>query len=325
VRALLALRKRAETPWITALTYHRAGRPEDVGPWDDGVVDVTPEVFDRQLAFLGEWCTVIGFDDLVAFSKGKALPRNPVLLTFDDGYLDNYEVVLPLLRKHGMKAMFFIATSYIEERRLFWWDRINYVMKSTSKDVIELDYPTPLRLDVSASARKRSINTVLRTVKDHFGLDLERYLEHLSERAGVVLSRDEERRLADSLLMTWDHVRRLHAAGMDVQSHTSTHRVLQTLSDADLDRELGASREVLEGILRAKVDAISYPVGKPLRFNPHIRNAVRRSGYSFGFSNRTGVNHVWNLDPIDTHRIAVDVELSDAYFRAMIAVPYLGY
>jgi peptidoglycan/xylan/chitin deacetylase (PgdA/CDA1 family) len=125
--------------------------------------------------------------------------------------------------------------------------------------------------------------------------------------------------------MTWDQVKALRTAGMDVQSHTSTHRVLQTVPEEELLSELGSAREVLEGVLGEPVRAISYPVGKPLRYTPHIRNAVRAAGYELGFSNGTGVNHRWDFDPLDARRISLDVSLSDAFFRAMMALPYLAY
>lgn len=322
----LALRSRAASPWITVLTYHRAAPPEAAAVFDDGVVDVTPEAFDRQVAFLVKWFDIIGVEDLLEFRRGGPLPKNPLLITFDDGYLDNHDVALPILKKHGTKAVFFMATHYLSERRLFWWDKINWLMKRCTKDAIELTFPAPERLVLGPTARERksAITRALRIVKDHHGLDLPRFLDALADACGVSLSREDETKLADSILMTWDHVKALRAAGMDVQSHTSTHRVLQTLRDDQLAEELGGSREVLEGVLGEKVRAISYPVGKPLRYTPGIRNAVRKAGYELGFSNGTGVNHRWDFDPLDAKRISLDADLSDAMFHAMCALPYLA-
>ena len=323
-RALLTLRSRGASPWITVLTYHRVAEPSAVAMFDDGVVDVTPAAFDLHVAYLKKWFDVIGIEDLLAFRRGGSLPKNPVLITFDDGYLDNYDVALPILKKHGLKAVFFIATAYLEERRLFWWDKINYLIKSSTHATIELAYPYALRLDL-ANEKKQAIKRVLRIVKDHYALDLPRFLDGLAAACGVLLSREEERRIVDGMLMTWKEVRALRAAGMDVQSHTSTHRVLQTLPEDKLAEELGGSREMLEAVLGESVRAISYPVGKPLRFTPNIRNAVRRAGYELGFSNGTGVNHRWDFDPLDAKRISLDVDLTPAFFHTMVALPYLAY
>src|SRR5262249_6715151 len=146
----------------------------------------------------------------------------------DDGYRDNYETILPLLKKHGATGTFFIATHYIDERRIFWWDKINYVLKTTTRDVVKLSYPGPIELFVAQDLR-RAIRDALRVVKHSFDLDLERFLEEFAAAAGVPLDRAMEKKIADELLMTWDEIRSMQAEGMDIQSHTVTHRVLDTL------------------------------------------------------------------------------------------------
>jgi peptidoglycan/xylan/chitin deacetylase (PgdA/CDA1 family) len=324
---VLALRKRGLfRPWIPVLTYHRVARPEDAGTFDPGVVDVTPEAFDEQVGFLVRWFDLVGLDELVAFRRGKRLPPNPLLITFDDGYLDNHDTALPILRAHGARAAFFIATSYIEERRLFWWDRVNHLVKSSRAPAIELTYPRPMRLLLATERdRKRAVTALLRVIKDHFGLDLPRFLDEVSRAARVALDAAEERRLVDRTLMTWDHVRALRRAGMDIGSHTCTHRVLQTLPPDALARELAGSRSDLEKVLGEPVRTISYPVGKALAYTPAIRNAVHAAGYELGFSNGTGVNHVWRFDALDARRISMDVGLSPTFYRAMVTLPYLAY
>ena len=264
VPALLALRRVGGSPWITVLGYHRAGEVGAETEYDDGVVDVSPEAFERQLVFLKRWCNVVDHDQMLAFVGGSRLPKNPVHLTFDDGYLDNHDVVLPLLQRHGLKATFFITTSYVEQRRLFWWDRINLLVKTSRKEILEIDYPSVMKLPLGPlpALRAAAIKTLMRVIKDHYALDLERFLEGVAIATGVELSRDEERRRVDELLMTWDHVRALRRAGMDVQSHTSTHRVLQTLPPAALAEELTSSKKMLEGVLDEPIRSISYPVDR---------------------------------------------------------------
>jgi peptidoglycan/xylan/chitin deacetylase (PgdA/CDA1 family) len=278
LRAMLALRARFGAPWITVLTYHRVAE----SPWssggslfDDGVVDTSPDELDEQLRFVRRRFDPITLDDLIAFRHGGRLPKNPVLVTFDDGYRDNHDIALPILVRHGIQGVFFIATSYVEERRLFWWDRINYVLKSCAKPRITLEYPGPVSLSLDSEVgRSRAILDVLRIVKHSFGLDLDRFLEHLGERAGVTLDREEERRFADQLLMSWDQIRHLQRSGMAVQSHTVTHRVVQTLDAAPLAVELVESKAKLEAELGARVRALAYPVGITLRFAAPGRGAV---------------------------------------------------
>jgi peptidoglycan/xylan/chitin deacetylase (PgdA/CDA1 family) len=319
--------RRAASPWITVLTYHRVLGRDGAAGLDDGVVDATPAQLDLQLAFIRRWLSPVSLDDLLAHVQhGRALPSNPVLVTFDDGYRDNQEIALPILLKHDVRATFFVATDYVERRRPFWWDRVAWLIKRTTREHLSLDYPERLDAPVATPAqRSRAAGRVLRVIKDRPGLDLERMLDGLERAAGVTASSDELRRLAEETVMSWDQVRSLRRAGMDVQSHTHTHRVLQTLDAPTLARELRVSRSLLEDAVGAPVRAISYPVGRPLGGAPDLRLAVRDAGYELGFSNGTGVNGSRRLDPLDVRRVAMEVELGDGFFRATIAIPWLAY
>jgi peptidoglycan/xylan/chitin deacetylase (PgdA/CDA1 family) len=325
--ALLKLRGQAPTPWLTVLTYHRIAHPLTASNVDDGVVDARPEAFERQLLFLKRHCNVIALDDLLAFRRGGPLPPNPVLVTFDDGYKDNHDVALPILARHRVKAVFFIATSFIAERRLFWWDKVSYLLKRSTRETLELEYPRrqAIALGVTRADRARAVRLTLAIIKAHYGLDLPRFLEDVERASGVSLSRELETRMANELLLSWEDVRRLRQAGMSVQSHTRSHRVLHTLSPAELSDELSGSRAELEAVLGERVHAVAYPVGKGLHCAPHARNAIRAAGYDLGFSNGTGINHVWRFDPLDVKRMSLEVDVPDSYFHGMVALPYFAY
>ncbi len=83
----------------------------------DRELNVYPEIFEDQLRTLSSrgWKTLSGEEFLYHMDNGKEMPKKCVLLTFDDGFADNYVYAYPLLKKHGMKAMLFIATDFIED------------------------------------------------------------------------------------------------------------------------------------------------------------------------------------------------------------------
>lgn len=324
LHALLKLRSRASIPWLTILTYHQFPAPSGQEAFDDGVVDVTPDDFDRHVACLKRHFNVVGVDDLCAFAAGVPLPRNPVAIAFDDGYLGNYETALPILKKHDATAIFFVATSYVTERRPYWWDRIAYLLKTSSRRELVLEYPHPVRI-VLEDPRSRSIERVLRLVKTQPALDLELFLDELGRAAGVPWSREMEREFSDRLLMTWDHIRALRAAGMDVQSHTRTHRVLQTLAPGDLTDEIEGSRADLARELGEAPRALAYPVGNPLEGASPIRAAMRKAGYEIGFTNGTGPTSLRRpVDPFGICRQTVGRDTSEAYFLTILTVPEIA-
>lgn len=318
----LSLRARLPNPWVTVLTYHSI-RPSP-GAFDDGVIDATAESFDRQLGVLRRCCSPITLDELrAAILFRKPLPPSPVLVTFDDGYRDNYDLALPLLLRHGIRATFFVATSYISERRVFWWDRIAFLIARSSSTNVKLSYPAPIQLDLRN--RARAIRTMQRIAKDTPQLDLPRFLEELGSATKVAWTRSDERRYADELVLTWEQVRALRKAGMNVESHTRTHRVLHTLSRSQLDEELSGSRDELSRALGEPVRAISYPVGRTIADSPMIREAVAAAGYELGFSNASGTNNLLrDVDCLDLRRISLDLDIDHAFFRGMLAIPPLG-
>ena len=102
-----------------------------------------PEVLDRHLTFL-ERCgfTTCDFSDLSRALRGeRALPKRPVLLTFDDGHLDNYTEGLPVLQAHGAKATVFVVVGDVGARGVVWPD----ASETTPTDLFDWDQAARLQ------------------------------------------------------------------------------------------------------------------------------------------------------------------------------------
>ncbi len=327
-RAVLRARSATFTPWLTVLTWHRISERDLHGAekpsFDPCVIDADAGAFEEQIAFVSRHFSLIGIDDVRAWAGGASLPKNPLLATFDDGYRECHDVVLPILKRHGARATFFIATSYVTERRLFWWDQLAYLLLRSPRARIEISYPHRIVFDIAAN-RGAAIRAAQRVVKDTAALDLPRYLDGVAEASGTSFGEALEHELADRLIMSWDQVRALRAAGMDVQSHTRTHRVLQTLSPQQLRDELAGSRADLEQELGEPVRTLAYPTGRPIDSRSSIARAVREAGFDVGFSNSGGVNALWSRDAaLHVRRQPIDSGTTLDRFKALLALPFLG-
>jgi peptidoglycan/xylan/chitin deacetylase (PgdA/CDA1 family) len=323
----MAARKFVRLPYLPIVTYHRLGNPKvNARDLDETVVDATKEGFERQVALFMKRFTLLSAEDLrLHFLEQRPLPKNPALITFDDGYRECHDIALPVLKRAGAKAIFFISTDHVTNRKAFWWDRTNYLVKRSTKTRIEIDYPTQASYDLTGD-RTKVVTQLLDVIKQTFALDVERYLQTLSAALGVPWGPEEDRRITDDTLMTWDQVRAMRSAGMDIASHTRTHRVLQTLPPDDLREELEGSRRILEEKLDEPVRAIAYPVSLSAGKHDAIFNAVRTAGYELGFSTSCGLGPLGaKTNPLDIQRIWVDPNLPHSYFRAAVAVPHLTY
>ncbi|OGW39871.1 MAG: hypothetical protein A2Y97_10300 [Nitrospirae bacterium RBG_13_39_12] len=96
---------------IPVLTYHH------VSPEGD-FINVKPQIFEAQMRYLSEHgFTTLHTDEFMSILSGKKIPpKKSLMITFDDGWLDNWLVAFPILKKYGIKAVIFVITSLIAEK-----------------------------------------------------------------------------------------------------------------------------------------------------------------------------------------------------------------
>ncbi len=315
---------------VSILCYHHVADEDPAYAYDPGVADADPKQFRRQMEMLARQCTPIGIDELIRALEGAPLPKNPVMVTFDDGYRSCHDVALPILRAVGMRATFFVPTGYINDRKLYWWERIAIVLSQGRRNTATIQFPRPFEIDRTSPTAHRTLADIIKNTKN---LDIKRFLDQLAAAFGVPWSDAIEATHADNLIMSWDHVRALSRAGMDVESHTRWHRVLQTLDDGMLRDELAGSKADLEAQLGRPVRALAYPVGRRIAHVRRIREAVIAAGYTVGVTNASGATRIWPAplagmmptDRFDVSRLSTDRRMSDAMYFAQIAVPQLAY
>lgn len=323
--SIIQLRHLVHPSVLTVLNYHAIGRVDESYLFDPDVVDATEENLEIQLEYIAKHFNIIDIDTLIEALHGRgSLPSRPLLISFDDGYRSNFDIALPALLRHDLKAVFFIATEYVEKRRIYWWDRINYLIKSSQQTELHLRYPSQIRLQLQQP--QQAIETLLDVVKKHVGLDLDRFLDELTETTKVEWNRELEKTLCEQLIMNWDQIRALCDAGMDVQSHTRRHRVLQTIDPHTLRNELEGSRHDLEAVLERTVRAIAYPVGWPVANEPDLRRTLIEAGYEAGFTCASGLNQNWRkMDRFDIKRLSVGRLTNFNVFCAQLVFPSLSY
>jgi peptidoglycan/xylan/chitin deacetylase (PgdA/CDA1 family) len=329
LKVALAARRRGLWPrdGLTVVLYHRVVDPSGIEDMDPDMIDATPAEFDVQMKYLREHFQPVTIDEVLETKlAGRRLPPDSVLVSFDDGYRDNYEHAMPILQKYGMKGLFFVTTGHLTERRLFWWEHLNLLVRKSQQSAAHLNYPAPEDLDLSTAAGKsRAVRRLNRIVKDHFDLDLDRFIAGVAAACGVDWGYDQARALADRALMTWDQVKEMRRAGMGIGSHTHSHRVLQTLPAADLAAELRESRKTLEAHLGEPVTTIAYPVGKPISEAAPVRQAVADAGYQLGFTTKPGINRmVPTDDPLDLHRLTIDRGVPAGVAHTWLTFPSLA-
>jgi peptidoglycan/xylan/chitin deacetylase (PgdA/CDA1 family) len=314
----------ARQPVLMVFTYHRISDPA-ADPFYEPVISASAELFREQLAWLANRFRLLALDELLAYLEGGLTWREPVvLLTFDDGYRDNFDTAVPILRERQAPATFFIPTSFTEARQIPWWDLVAYVIKHThvSQFVLHRDpegKKAPLVIDLTTSSRAAAIYAIVDALLNGTVSHESWFLKQLVLQGEIEANPES---LACTLFMSWDQIRQLIAldSNLSVGSHTCNHPRLATLDDKTQWYELSESKRVLEAQLGRKITALAYPYGWTGTYDHTTKRLAAEAGYRVSFTARAGLNQIHEVDRYEVNRLGVGFTDSVPVLRARVVL-----
>ncbi|MEP7041504.1 MAG: polysaccharide deacetylase family protein [Dokdonella sp.] len=305
---------------VRILTYHRVLdlANEDTFTFDLSLISASSAQFRDQMRLVKRRFHPLRFDELARLLEaGQRVPSNAVIVTFDDGYEDNYRVAFPILRELDMPATFFVSTYHIDGGLPYAYDWLVYMLCVTQATVVDLP-EVNFRHEIPAALQQR------RELAAHL-LDQLKWLD--DARQGAIIARLERewslRRTPhpDCRPMTWTQLVEMSAAGMEIGSHGVSHRMLAKLPSADLHDEVFESKRVLEQQLHRPVAAISYPVGGSNAYNAEVIAAVKAAGYKVACTYIAGTNRLPLKAIYALNRLPVEREMNLAWFTGVLVWP----
>ena len=300
---------------VLVMNYHRIGNATE-SEFDRGVFSTTEEQFDLQMDFLKRNFEVISPSDLpVARRQGKG---RYVIVTFDDGYRDNYEKAFPILKRHGLKATFFIPTGFMDRRELSWWDTIAWMIRFSDVRQIPAGRWFDAPMALAGEARELAIRQALKKYKELPGHQTADFIHDLAEATGHT---SLPTHLGDDLWMTWNNIRELRLGGMTIGGHTVNHPLLGRLSSSEQIAEIRGCHARLTEMLGVAPKSFSYPVGKQDTFTTVTRAILLSTGFEYAFSFYGGYQNLIDIDLLDIKRVNVGKRTTQAIFESMTSLP----
>ena len=304
---------------LVVFNYHRI-KPEKHyinTPFDDGVFGPSQLELYRQLSWLKKNSNVLSEEDLVkAFNSNGCLKKQGPfsLITFDDAYIDNYELAMPIIKMLRIPAIFFVPYMLIEKRQLGWWDLISYMIKRTNLPAIVL-YGETIILGKHKHEAIRKLNDKMKLKPVHA---TETMIDDLSNACEVEFPDFE---LMDKELMSWRQIIEASDLGITIGSHTCRHLVLSTMDETRQSEEISQSKTLIEKKIGRSVSSLAYPVGGPEHFNQTTMCLAKKSGYQMAFSFNTGVGNLNQIERFAIPRIYSPINFSA--FRSMFLFPQI--
>lgn len=226
--------------------------------------------------------TVLPLNDAARMLREGTLPQGAACITFDDGYRDNHDLALPLLRKYGLPATIFIATGYLNGGIMFN-DAIVEVVRRLDTGDIDLGHIGLGRRHISdIESRRALIAEITKTIKYLPQAERDAFCPELCRRTGLKLPSD--------LMLDDSHVQALAAAGIDIGGHTDSHPILTTLKPEEVRRELLANNARITALTGRQPVCFAYPNGKPnLDYSAAHARIVKEAGFETAVSTAVGV------------------------------------
>lgn len=267
----------SQTQGAVILMYHSVAGAKEAEAIDPAN-RITPFLFEKQMEFLARHRRVISMSDLVtAVDAGKEMLAGTVVLTFDDGYLDNLTVAAPILAHYSLPATLFLATGYVGRSEPQWADVLHWLFAKRSNDICIWPIQNGTNIeqrvfDLGIERDYRALRKIL-----HQSLLQAGYAERKQD-LNELESQLKPSLAIPRLTLNWEEVRLLqkHYPLFELGGHTCNHVDLSCHSNEVVETEIKSCAADLKRELGLEKGHFSFPYG---RSNPFSRKFVRESGW----------------------------------------------
>jgi peptidoglycan/xylan/chitin deacetylase (PgdA/CDA1 family) len=286
-----ALGYASAVPTFPILSYHRVN---DEG--DSFFPSLSTEVFERQMAFVARAYVVLSVEELAERMRRRAVPRNALAITFDDGYRDNLTHAAPILARLGLPATVFLVTGAIASGEPLWFDRLAAAFKQVAATPAwRAPWGESLPLETQAQ-RLAALGQTLGRFKRLVNEERRRSVDQVL----LTLGTGDERPLK-SLMLSWDDVLALAGLGITSGAHTVSHPILSQLAPEEARAEIFESYRMIANACNRPPRAFAYPNGRPEDYSQAIAALVREAGFTCAVTTTFGVNTM-RTPPYGLHR-----------------------
>ena len=264
------------TNTIVILRYHSVQKNPDL--YDSVIgcsITHSLDEFEQQMAIIANNFKPVSIGDVYCFLiKKKTIPKKAVVVTFDDGFYDNYEYAVPVLNRFGIPATFYISVGCIQKSSIPWFSKLRYCFFHTEtpqwKDPIE-------HHSHKLNGKNSRLNAFIKACRQCtvlVGQQQSEYIENIEEQ--LEIGHYPYR----NLMMSWEHIGQLLKMGHTIGSHTMSHPNLAYIDQESLMFELKESKRILEDNLNEPILDFSYPNPALIpNYNELTYSAVQDSGY----------------------------------------------
>ena len=270
---------------IFMLHHVRAGRDAAFQP--NRHLEITPEFLRSMLSHLRtQGIDIVTMDEVHQRLTERHFARRFACFTLDDGYRDNRDFALPVLREFDAPCTVYVASDFAEGSGRLWWIALEMVIAKASRIDVEIG-GTAVHLDTTTAAAKQAafdrLHVWLRGLPGEF--DVQREMTALCKRHGI-----DEAAICPSLCMSWDELKTFADDRLiSIGAHTITHCNLAQQTEANATHEMATSRARIENAVQRPVLHLAYPYGDRIAAGAREFALAQAAGFKTAVTTRPGM------------------------------------
>jgi len=263
------------------LGYHHIN-DEDYAIGEPPTIYSSKKKFERLMKILFQRFQVISLAALIELiQQNKQLPRKCVVITFDDGYRDNYEIAYPILLKYKLPATIFLTTKPLESNGLLAIQKIYLLLMRCGlirlTDMFSAKLPKPVKLPDRLDIEGLTILAQKQILSRLLDFDLYSYKGiELIDKIFVEAGLPEEK----NLFLNWNEIKEMNNNHVDFGVHTVNHPRLSALNYHDQGNEIVEAKAICEQMLGKPISIFCYPFGDNSSFNNQTIEILKKHGFS---------------------------------------------
>jgi peptidoglycan/xylan/chitin deacetylase (PgdA/CDA1 family) len=250
-------------------------------------LEITPEFLHATLSHLrAHDIDIVPIDEMYQRLKQRDFSRRLACFTFDDGYRDNRDFALPVMREFDAPFTVYVASDFAQGTGRLWWVALEMVIAKAQAIEAEIG-GVAVRLDTSTVDAKQAafdrLHDWMRALPGEH--DIRREISALCARHGV-----DENAICGDLCMSWKELKPFADDPLvTIGAHTITHCNLAKQAEAIASHEMATSRARIEAELQHPVLHLAYPYGDRIAAGPREFALARSAGFKTAVTTRPGM------------------------------------
>jgi len=297
---------------ITILAYH--GVLDRSLPFDDWCF-ISQETFEEQIRYLSQHFNIVHLSDAVTMLDRGDIDKPTAVITFDDGYQNNYDFAFPILKKYNAPATIYLVSDQMNGTDTIWFCRLNQALADTretsfSWNGMQFDLRTPAGKSAASARIQHSLKGM---INHRLNEEVKKLIRALGSNPEQPVENHSPYRL-----LSQTEIDEMRDSGLiEFGAHTCSHAILSRLSSDEQSREINECKTAIEAMVGRSCDHFAYPNGSTQDHDPVTAELIGKAGFVSCVNMRPGAN-LPETERMHLFRYGIGSDTTFSRFKLMV-------